>query len=178
MTVFKLGIDKKTGKTISVQDVGKGLQCDCICPECKQQFVAAQGQKNEWHFRHYKETDCKGGQETALHRLAKDIIVCNVQLELLDYGTIFYENPELEKPFQTFQADVTAKTNGQNLFFEVLVTHPVDSTKEKIYMEGEHKSIEIDLRKYTFTTREDLEKEILTNCNNKRIIFWEEKDCC
>jgi hypothetical protein len=62
---------------------------------------------------------------------------------------------------------------GQNLFFEVLVTHRVDINKENIYKNGEHKSVEIDLQNYLFTTREDLEKEILKNCNNKRIIFWE-----
>ncbi len=105
MAAFKLGIDRKSGKIGSIQEVPKGLQCDCICPDCSQQFVAAQGRKNEWHFRYHKETKCNGGQETALHRLAKEIILRNYQFELPEYGTILSENPEYEKRFQTIQPD-------------------------------------------------------------------------
>ena len=174
MTTFKLGIDKKTGETVSIQDAAKGLSCDCICADCKKQFVAAQGQKNEWHFRHYEETDCKGGQETALHKLAKKIIADNSKITLPFYGVVSYDNSVQEKYFQTIQPDVTATTSGQNFFFEVLVTHPVDQVKENFYKNGEHKSVEIDLKHFNFTT-ENLENEVLRNIENKRLIFWEKK---
>jgi hypothetical protein len=169
----KLGKDRATGEIVVITDAKRGRTCDCVCPDCKKDFVAAQGDKNEWHFRHYDKTTCTGGQETALHMLAKNIIASNTQIILPFYKTVFYDNAVKEKYFQTIQPDVTANTSGQNLFFEVLVTHRVDINKENIYKNGEHKSVEIDLQNYLFTTREDLEKEILKNCNNKRIIFWE-----
>jgi hypothetical protein len=175
MTEYKLGKDRVTGEIVVITNARRGRTCDCVCPDCKKDFVAAQGDKNEWHFRHYDKTTCKGGQETALHLLAKDIIASNTQIILPFHGTVFYDNTVKEKYFQTIQPDVTANTSGQNLFFEVLVTHRVDTAKENFYKNGEHKSVEIDLQKHAFTTREDLEKEILTNCDNKRIIFWEKK---
>ncbi len=175
MTTFKLGKNKTTGKIVTIAEVNRGLTCDCICPNCGKVFVAAQGDKNDWHFRHYEETDCNGGQETALHLLAKEIIANNSEITLPFHGLILYDNAIKEKYFQTIQPDVTASTNGKNLFFEVLVTHRVDLAKEKFYVDGGHKSIEIDLQNFTFTSKEDLTKEILTNCKNKRIIFWEKK---
>ncbi len=175
MATFKLGIDNTTSKVVMIAEAKRGLDCDCICPDCKKDFVAVKGNKNDWHFRHYEETNCKGGQETALHLLAKEIIANNNQINLPFYGTVFYENAVTEKYFNTIKPDVTANTSGQNLFFEVLVTHRVDAIKEKYYRVGEHKSVEIDLQNYKFTTRIDLEIEILTNCNIKRIIYWEKK---
>lgn len=163
MTVFKLGINKKTGKTVSIQEVAKGLQCDCICPDCQQQFVAAQGEKNEWHFRHYEETNCKGGQETALHRLAKEIIVSNTQFELPNYGTVIYESPESEKSFLTFKPDITAKINGQDLFFEIFVTHAVDRIKETFFRNGEHKSVEINFTPLVFSSHQQHAQQTLQN---------------
>lgn len=175
MTAFKLGKEKSTNRIIAIAEAKRGLTCDCVCLDCGKDYVAVQGDKNDWHFRHYDETNCKGGQETALHLLAKEIIATNSQITLPFHGTVLYDNPVKEKYFQTIQPDVTAITSGQNLFFEVLVTHLVDASKEKFYSDGEHKSVEIDLQKYEFTTREDLEKVILTDTNNKRIIFWEKK---
>ncbi len=175
MKTFKLGKEKTTGKIVTIAEVKRGLTCDCVCPNCGKVFVAAQGDKNDWHFRHYEETNCKGGQETALHFLAKEIIASNSEITLPIHGTISYDNVVKEIYFQTIQPDVTANTNGQNLFFEVLVTHRVDTAKEKFYKDGEHKSVEINLQNFNFKTKEDLAIEILTKCNNKRLIFWEKK---
>lgn len=61
------------------------------------------------------------------------------------------------------------------MFFEIHVTHAVDERKENFYTDGEHKSIEIDLRNYAFTTKEDLIFQVLNNIGNKRIIFWKKK---
>jgi hypothetical protein len=175
MKIHKLAVDKKSGAVVSIQEVPNGLSCHCICPDCKKTFVAVQGQKNDWHFRHYEETNCKGGQETALHQLAKEIILTNSRLDIPTYGTIIYESPHAEMPFQKIIPDVTAKIIDENLFFEIHVTHAVDERKKKFYTDGEHKSIEIDLRNYTFTTRENLAFHVLSNIGNKHIIFWKKK---
>ncbi len=170
-----LAMHQESGRIVFITEVPKGLSCNCICPDCGKPFLAAQGEKNEWHFRHHEETHCGGGQETALHLMAKDIIVSSSRISLRGYGSITYENPQTEKPFQGITPDVSAKTDGKDLFFEIQVTHAVDKAKETFYKDGEYKSIEIDLKNYTATAREDLAQEVLRNDSNKRIIFWEKK---
>jgi len=176
MLKYKLGKNIKTGEIISIQEASKGLSCDCICPDCEKEFIAAQGEKNDWHFRHYKETDCAGGQETALHILAKKILTDNSKIYLPRYGEIVYENPIPEKYFKNIKPDITATINGHNLFFEILVTHPVDSDKENFFMQNECKSVEIDLKNFNFLSFENLKKEILDNIENKRVIYWEKEE--
>jgi hypothetical protein len=173
MTEYKLSKDKATGEIVVITEARRGRTCDCVCPDCGKDFVAAQGDKNEWHFRHYDQTNCKGGQETALHLIGKKILVDNSKIAIPGHDTISYSDAVAEKGFMTKRPDVTATFENEQIFFEILVSHPVDSDKEIMFVDGQHKSIEIDLQKYTFVTREDLEKEILTNCENKRIIFWE-----
>ncbi|MDA3615950.1 competence protein CoiA family protein [Polluticaenibacter yanchengensis] len=175
MFEYKLGKDRLTGKIISIDDVSRGISCNCICPDCELNFVAAKGEKNRWHFRHFEKTECNGGQETALHLLAKEIITVNNQIILPVYGKVSYTNAIKEQFFETIKPDVSAITNGQNLFFEVLVTHAAGDVKDGFYIAAKHKSVEINLKNYSFTNRENLENEILNNILNKRIIFWEEK---
>lgn len=175
MITYKLGKDINTGKIVSIQDAKKGLSCGCVCADCGKEFIAAQGEWNDWHFRHYEETDCGGGQESALHILAKKIIVENSKIILPNYGEVVYDNPTPEKKIKTIQPDVTADTSEHKLFFEIAVTHFIDYVKEKFYRQNEYKSVEIDLSKFNFLTVEGLKKEILENAENKRIIFWEKK---
>ncbi len=175
-TLYKFGKDKISGETVFIQDTTNGLSCECVCFECEMPFIAVQGEKNEWHFRHSVETNCIGGQETALHKLAKKIIAENSEMALPKYGIVTYNNTVQEKYFQTIIPDVTATTaDGQNIFFEVLVTHPVDKEKEIFYKTG-YKSVEINLNGYVFTTLENLENEILKVLERKQIIFWENEE--
>lgn len=173
MISYKIGINKNTRELIFIQDANKGLSCGCICADCGKNFVAVKGQKNEWHFRHFEESNCKGGQETALHLLAKRIISKNSKINLPYYGEISYENATEEIYFTKFIPDVTAIVNGEKMFFEVRVTHAVDSRKEDFYKKGKHKSIEIDLKDYHFTSYEHLENRIINEIESKKIIYWE-----
>jgi len=103
-------------------------------------------------------------------------VVESNEIALPKYGTITYNNAVQEKYFQSIILDVTATTNGHSIFFEILVTHPVDMTKELFYGSGGYKSVEINLKGYLFTTLEDLRDEILKRMDRKRIIFWEKEN--
>lgn len=172
MIEYKLGKDRLTGKIISVDDVSRGISCNCICPDCELNFVAAKGEKNRWHFRHFEKTECNGGQETALHLLAKEIITANNQIILPVYGKISYVDAIPEQYFRTIKPDVSAYTNGQSFFFEILVTHATGGLKDDFYITGGYKSVEINLKNYNFINRKELENKILKEISNKRIIFW------
>ena len=68
-----------------VDDVPKGLKCNCVCPYCKADLIARQGEKREHHFAHRGDTDCKGARMTALHMLAQQILARDKKLMLPDY---------------------------------------------------------------------------------------------
>ena len=61
-------------RLVHIDEVEKGLACNCLCPHCKSQLIAKKGEHRVKHFAHYKLADCDHGTETALHLMAKDII--------------------------------------------------------------------------------------------------------
>ena len=57
---------------VHVDNVAKGLACNCYCPACKEQLVAKnRGTQRIHHFAHVSGADCEGAYETMLHKLAK-----------------------------------------------------------------------------------------------------------
>ena len=63
------------GKLIHVDSVSTGLACKCFCPHCKSELVAKNGgNRKVHHFAHANGSDCVGAIESALHKMAKDIL--------------------------------------------------------------------------------------------------------
>ena len=63
------------GKLIHVDSVSTGLACKCFCPHCKGELVAKNGgNRKVHHFAHANGNDCIGAIESALHKMAKDIL--------------------------------------------------------------------------------------------------------
>src|SRR5690349_237693 len=58
---------------VSPGDVESGLACGCICPGCEAPLIAKKGDKVVWHFAH-EGAACDNGAETAIHRMAKQIL--------------------------------------------------------------------------------------------------------
>lgn len=59
MNKIPFGIQTLTGKIVSVDDVPRGLKCDCHCPSCLGRLVARQGEKNVPHFSHFDRSSEK-----------------------------------------------------------------------------------------------------------------------
>ena len=172
---IRYAIHDKTKKIVYIKNADNGLSCNCKCLECDERLEAVQGQIREWYFRHNKNINCKGGQETAIHKLAKQIIVDNSQI-VIPGDTLFYSQPRQEERFSSIIPDVTVLANGQTIHFEIAVTHPVESLNETFYKNGQHKSIEIDLTNISYDIEpQELEKLILHQVENKRKIYWEQK---
>ncbi len=170
---FRLGKDIQSGDVVYIAAAQNGLKCNCVCFKCNLPLIAAQGSKNEWHFKHKGESNCKGGQETAIHKLVKQIIIESKEIELPYYGTIIYKSAIQEKDFDPIRPDVTITTEKENIYFEVVVTNPVSASKEMFFKKGEYKSVELDFRNYEFTSIDTLKEDVLKKIDNKRIIFWE-----
>ena len=63
------------GKLVHVDCVPRGLACKCFCPHCKSELVAKNGgNRKVHHFAHANGSDCVGAIESALHKMAKDIL--------------------------------------------------------------------------------------------------------
>lgn len=175
-TTIKLAYHNKTQQIIHIDNAGNGLSCDCKCVLCDEQLEARQGKVRDWHFKHHKNINCAGGQETALHRLGKQILVDNSKITIPGHDTILYSHAIAEKGLYTKRPDVTARFENEEIFFEIFVFHAVDSEKEKMFIDGQHKSMEIDLSQYVSSTFEEIKLAVLEWTTNKRVIFWEQND--
>lgn len=176
MDLFKLGEDKETGEILEITEVEGGLDCNCVCPNCEEDLVAAQGAKTEWYFRHYDSTNCNAGPEKGIQKLTKEIIGSNSRIKLPSLGVIKYENIETDKApdFLSKSPGLFVKTNGTYLHFKIKINE--EDTKSKIIpQEDGFNSIEIDLTDYVFTSKNDFRKDLLNKASHKRIMFWEEE---
>ncbi|TGV21895.1 hypothetical protein [Mesorhizobium sp. M4B.F.Ca.ET.143.01.1.1] len=152
---------QKSGrKLVHISEVERGLKCDCVCPGCSIQLVArTKADKVVPHFAHYGP-GCSGAPETALHKLAKQIVADSLTLVVpkriaihgaveralpgatdikLEFARIEYNDPDGIVP------DLYVTVKGHELFVEVVVTHPCDEEKIRRIREHGIAAIEIDL---------------------------------
>jgi len=66
---------QKDGELLTASEVERGLACNCVCPACGHRLQSHQGKQRNPYFSHYRGSDCGAGYETALHLLAKDILL-------------------------------------------------------------------------------------------------------
>ena len=73
--MIPLGLNKN-GELLAADQVPRGLNCGLVCPVCRTELVARQGEIKAWHFAHYGDGASGHGAcgEGALHISAKEII--------------------------------------------------------------------------------------------------------
>ena len=174
MNSIKIALNKTTNKVIHIDNAQNGLSCNCVCPECGEKLEARQGQIRNWHFKHYVNTSCAGGQESALHKLIKQIILGSTQIILPKYGQIIYTNPKSEAWVLSKRTDVLVEVDGETVAIEIFVTHALSAEKINLFKTSKHKCIEINAADYSLDSYETLENDILNNASNKNIIYWED----
>lgn len=166
-----------------INDVQNGIECNCICPGCKEKLIAKNdGKIREHHFAHSSNKECATGYQTMVHLLAKAIIVnkrilpgfginnkpiiasqigCEVRLD--DLNII----PDILAiaPVQINYNFIGSIQKNIPFIIEIFVTHKVDDNKAKVIKEAGIPAIEINLSKSETTTAEDLIKEIYNPAN-------------
>lgn len=157
---LKYALDKETNRIVGVDDVSNGLECGCLCPDCKQLLIAKNGgTKREHHFAHYNGLDCIGARMTALHLLAQQIIADRKMVMLPDYNGSYFQKETncttfdeilLENYCDGLRPDCIGVVYGKDgrdhqLWIEILVTHEVDEKKQKTIKASDVSCIEIDL---------------------------------
>src|SRR5580700_8627204 len=65
----------ESGRVVHISAVVSGLACACRCPACGVPVIAHKGDQLTHHFKHEAgQPSCQAATETALHRLAKEIV--------------------------------------------------------------------------------------------------------
>lgn len=161
----------KDGVLVHVMDVPNGLACNAFCPNCKEPLIARANNKNgnfrkTAHFSHASGSECSGAIESAIHLLAKQILVHNKCIQLPDFH-FDYDQENLESKIKSFNrilfdealeevplksnddsiiVDILAKVNGLNLIIEFANTHFVDEKKRNKIKNLGIPCIEINLK--------------------------------
>lgn len=71
-----VGIDKESGSLRKIDEVSRGLECNCLCPGCNTPLVARKGEQKSHHFAHHRPPpeSILSCAESALHKWAKNIV--------------------------------------------------------------------------------------------------------
>ncbi|MFD2231350.1 hypothetical protein [Alkalimarinus sediminis] len=162
-----------------VDDVPNGKESGAICAACNNPLIARNGgSRRAHHFAHAHQTACENGVETAIHKMAKQILLDYKEIELpesrksvqltlgnghsiLEQGGFITGDPVVI-PEQKFSADegkeevyegrirpdVILSKGKHKLRIEVAVTHFVDEHKEDKVIEKNMPMLEIDLSEF------------------------------
>lgn len=170
----------KAGRMWSAKQVPRGLECGCVCPGCNAPLIAkAQDSIDRRpHFAHYREADCRFGFESAVHRMAKQLIQDHLRVQvpawdgshdmptppskLDDCGQLMtgrkvafparmvsLMSAALEIGRGDYIPDVTAHDAEGELLIEIRVRHAVNNLKQRRVQSDGVRMIEIDLSKVT-----------------------------
>jgi hypothetical protein len=154
------GLDSN-GRLINVDDVPRGMACNCTCPECGAKLESRQGKKNQHHFAHANGVDCSGARMTALHMLAQQIIQEEKKIRtpwFKDYyedpsKLIYFETVLLEQRFKTAESNRRPDCVGiikkgdieYKVWIEIKVKHAIDEEKKKDIIKLGAICMEIDI---------------------------------
>jgi len=70
--LFAIPYGEREGTLLHIDQVDRGIKCNCVCPACKKPLVARKGLKKKHHFAHYPGANCSS--ETVLHALGKHLL--------------------------------------------------------------------------------------------------------
>ncbi len=175
--------ERADGTIVHISKVVSGLDCACFCPGCKARLVARKGPVNDHHFGHYGIAPCAKAVESALHKLAKQVL--NDRRELLLPEVVAkvgdrtlttypqevhrFDDAVLEYHLDDIVPDVIVRKGTHRLLVEIYVTHRCGPDKIS-YIRGRGFScLEIDLRRMPRgATQAQVEEALLSSARR----YW------
>lgn len=147
---------------VSIEVVESGLACNCKCPNCWADLIARKGEVNIHHFAHASWVECVWAYESAIHKLAKQILEEEKQIHLPDswnwklkkWQVLKFSRITLEKTEDRNRPDAIGvfldKDNlEKTIWIEFANTHFVNEEKENRIKELGISCIEINIREQT-----------------------------
>lgn len=170
---------------VHIDSVANGNKCKCVCPHCGKPLQARNhGKSREHHFAHMKGCACESAFETALHMLAKQIIVEEKIImlpvtEKSDFpnGKIRLNNvrSEVWDEQYKFRPDVEGVTEkGERILIEILVSHKITPTKREVILSNHLKCLEINLN-YIELDKKVIREFLLNSCEDRSWVVPLEK---
>ena len=158
---------KSDGRIVGVDQVPNGLACECVCTKCERPLIAAQGDVNRHHFRHYADdagSSCGGGQETALHLLTKTIVMEAASICLPGNEVRDILSAELEPTRGDVRPDVLIATPLGPVAIEIAVEHRTGDAKIERLVAMALPAVEIDISVYrgVLLSSEELKDVVLS----------------
>ena len=84
------GLDKETNDVVYISQVkNRGLDCNCRCAHCGEDFIARLGEVNKHHFAHKSNYECVYSNEIAVYLLAKKYLQSMQTLTIPAVGFYF-----------------------------------------------------------------------------------------
>lgn len=180
-TGLYFAIDKETSVIRHISDVPRGLDCNCICPNCNSVLVAKKGNKQIHHFAHYNAEVCKHGYETSIHLFVKDVLLnCHhFVIPPHNYAVnptkIEFNSVVAEQRYKDIIPDITATIGNKMLFIEVHVFNAVDKVKQDKIRQYGISTLEIDVRGFGFGTKifnpKEFANKLVNSIENKHWIY-------
>ncbi|MBB1350863.1 MULTISPECIES: hypothetical protein [unclassified Pseudoalteromonas] len=148
----------------SIDDVQRGLKCNCTCVDCGAQLIAKKGAIQANHFAHapddQKAKHCKWSYETELHLLAKEVLNNNKKLTIPignfdPYSfTLIFDNVDIETPIDNSRRipDVIGYSKGEQILIEIAVSHFCGTDKISEYKRLNKNAIEFDFSNFIPTS--------------------------
>ena len=167
------------GRIVGVDQVPSGLACECVCTQCEHPLVAAKGDVYRHHFRHYADgSTCGGGQETALHMLAKDIVMRATSIQLPDDEVRSITSAELELTLGEVRPDVLIHTPQGDVAIEIAVEHRTGEVKTARLAAMNLPAVEIDVSVYrgVLMSAEELEVAVLSTAARRWLRVRKERE--
>lgn len=168
------------GCMVHVDDVPRGLACNCVCPNCKEKLLARHGAERTHHFAHHSETR-KATLEicymVTLYKLAEQIVSEKKRIRFPSYYGIFketditFDKVTIDGSYEREdkQPDIVATTHdGKQYLIEFIFKYKVQHKKPIDYVNLS--CLEVDLSSQNLETLEDF----LLNSNEDRI--WANND--
>lgn len=187
---------------VSVYEVDKSDGAEYFCAECGGKFIAVQPSdpRKQWFFRHERLSDCEASRETAIHLMAKQILVEERKI-MLPYLVIKPE-PEVyreykyhreiqlyrlgERKLYRFEAvqdevwmegrvpDIVAVSGDRKLLIEIVVTHDIDEEKLSWIREQDISTTRVSLSTLPYkATKGDVKRCLMTGWQDGiNIIRW------
>ena len=152
------------GRMVHVDDVPRGLQCGCVCPNCHERLVARHGDVKEHGFAHHSNTrkaNLNICYQVIMYKLAEHILQTQKRIHAPSYFGIFkeryivFKDVRIDSRYERVdkQPDVIAIThNNKQYLIEFVFQYKVQHKQTLDYKNLN--CLEVDLSNQTLETLE------------------------